>query len=68
MSKKNLPKEAGYYWAASAGKEWLDSIVQIYGDPPFFKVNGYNYSDNKEIDDVSQIHAFGPKIDESEYY
>lgn len=68
MSAKKIPQEPGYYWAVSNGKEWFDSIVQVYGEAPFFKVIGYSYCDNKEIRDISEIHCFGDKIEEIQYY
>lgn len=64
MSNKNYPTEPGYYWAMSAGMEWCNAIVRVGGDFPFYKVEGYDFCHNKEIDDISQIHAFGSKIEE----
>lgn len=64
MSDKNYPKEPGYYWAATAGMEWCNAVVRVYGDSPFFKVEGYNFQANREVDDISQIHEFGSKIKE----
>lgn len=64
MKDKNLPQEPGYYWAATAGMEWCNAVVRVYGDFPFFKVEGYNFQVNREVDDISQIRKFGHKIEE----
>jgi hypothetical protein len=63
---KNLPQESGYYWARTAGKAWWNAIVQVYGDAPFFKIDGYDFCSEKRLNDISQVDEFGNKIREEE--
>lgn len=63
METENRPQETGYYWAKTNGYKWYNIIVQVYGDFPFFKVNGYDFSKDKGVTDISQIAEFGNRIE-----
>ena len=66
---KNIPNETGLYFARSdCGYKWYDMIVKVYGDAPFFKINGWKRGIHEVCGnfDINDIEDFGPKIDEPE--
>lgn len=66
LMRTDLPKEPGYYWARSSrSMGWYDMIVRVYGDSPFFKIEGWILSSLTPA--VGEFRSydvadFGPKI------
>lgn len=54
----------GYYWAKTSGYKWFNAVIHVYGDTPFCKIEGYDFSNNKEVKDISAIDEFGARIPE----
>jgi hypothetical protein len=62
----NLPNKSGFYWAKTRGMKWFKAIVQVYGESPFFKINGYDFRHDKKFSELSEIDEFGEVIKEIE--
>lgn len=63
---KNLPQEAGYYWARTEARfDWWNMIVEVHGTFPYLKIIGWVRGLSEEIKrlDISDICDFGPKIE-----
>jgi hypothetical protein len=62
MENKELPKEEGYYWVKTGGRHYYNGIVSVYGESPFFRLYGYDFSGEIIINNISEIEEFGDKI------
>lgn len=66
MLNKNLPKEPGFYWGKSDDCKWWNLIIQVYGDSPFFRIDGWDISEDDIFADIDRVCEFGPAIDSPE--
>lgn len=63
---KKAPQKPGYYWVKTNDYKWYNGIVKVYGDFPFYKVDGWNWADDRRITDISSIDEFGKLIKQDE--
>ncbi|MCT4647558.1 MAG: hypothetical protein N4A74_21400 [Carboxylicivirga sp.] len=61
---KNLPQQAGFYWAKTDGMNWFNAIVQVYGDAPFFRLIGWDHRHEKTFKGINKVDEFGDRIKE----
>lgn len=64
IERVNMPKEPGFFCARTGSCEWWNLIAYVHGDSPFFKVDVWEYTNDRLIvnANVYDIEEFGPKI------
>lgn len=59
--------KAGFYWAkTNESFKWWNLIVQIHGDPPFFKLTVWSRTESKIVERSypDPDWVWGPRIEE----
>ena len=59
---EKAPIKTGFYWVKANDYKWYNGIVKVYGNFPFYKVDGWDWGKDKRITDISEIDEFGDKI------
>lgn len=59
---QNLPHSTGYYWAKTNGVKWWNAIIHVYGDFPFFRVDGWDFCKDCRVTKICDVDAFGNQI------
>lgn len=64
MNPVNWPQGQGFYWARYRGFKFWNLILSVYGDVPFLRIDAWDMSENKVIEnlDPETIQEFGPLI------
>ncbi|PXZ44932.1 hypothetical protein DMB45_00340 [Sanguibacteroides justesenii] len=66
MKKGKYPRKTGNYWVKTNGYEWFNGIAKVYGEFPFYKVDGWDWANDRRITDISNIDEFGKQIKQPE--
>lgn len=64
MTKENIPMKAGLYFAISGEYAWYNLIVEVYGEPPFLKIDAWDRLHGRIIEnfDPNDISVWGKEI------
>jgi hypothetical protein len=62
--KENQPSKPGFFWAKSSGCKWYDLILNVYGEAPYLKIQGWSRRNGSGVYkyEPGDIEEWGPEI------